>query len=84
MKQVEITAGMDLEQILQQLKQEEVVLMRHGHAVALVSEFDDDELYWHSREQDPQFQASLKKAREQAAQGKTISLEDLKKKLGLA
>jgi hypothetical protein len=83
MKQVELTAGLTLESLLRELNGEKVVLMRDGHAVALLSEFDDDELYWHERERDPAFIASIKEAREQAAQGKTISHDELKKRLGI-
>jgi hypothetical protein len=83
MKKVELTPELDLETLLQQLNGEEVVLMRQGHAVALLSEFDDDELYWHQREHDPAFIASIGEAREQVAQGKTITQEELKKRLGL-
>jgi hypothetical protein len=48
-----------------------------------VSDRCDDELFWAERERDPAFIASLKKAREQVAQGKTISHEELKKRLGI-
>jgi len=48
-----------------------------------LSTMDDDELYWAARERDPAFIASLKKAREQVAQAKTISHEELKKRLGI-
>ena len=83
MKQVEITPGLDLDNVLRQIREGNVVLTRQGHAVALLSEFDDDDLYWYAREHDPSFVASLKKAREQAAKGDTISLEELKKQLGI-
>jgi mRNA-degrading endonuclease RelE of RelBE toxin-antitoxin system len=81
MKQVEITPGLELDTVLQQIKDEDIVLMRQGHAIALLCDFDDDDLYWYGREQDPQFQASLKQAREQAAQGQAVALQDLKKQL---
>ena len=48
-----------------------------------LNEMDDDELYWNERETDPVFIASLARAREQVAQGKTISHEELKKRLGI-
>lgn len=83
MKQIELTPGLELDKVLQQIKDEDIVLTRQGHAVALLSDFDDDELYWYAREQDPEFQASLKKAREQTAQGQYVALEDLKKQLGI-
>ena len=83
MKQVELTPDLKLETLVQQIGGEDIVLMRQGHAVALLSDFDDDELYWTERERDPAFIASLKKAREQVAQGKTISHEELKNRLGI-
>ena len=83
MKQIEVTPGLEWDKVLQQIKDEDIVLTRQGRAVALLSDFDDDDLYWYGREQDPAFQASLQKAREQAAQGQTVALEDLKKQLGI-
>jgi hypothetical protein len=83
MKQIEIIPGLELDQVLKQLTNGDIVLTRGGHAVALLSEFDDDEMYWRSREQDPEFIASLKKGREEVAQGETSSLEDVKKQLGI-
>jgi len=47
------------------------------------SEFDDDELYWYKREHDPAFIASIAEAREHVAQRKTITHEELKKRLGI-
>lgn len=49
----------------------------------LVSDFDDDDLYWYEREKDPEFIASIAQAREEVAQGKTVTHEELKKELGL-
>lgn len=83
MKQIEVTPGLELDKVLQQTKDEDIVLTRKGHAVALLTGFDDDDLYWYAREQDPEFQASLKMAREQAAQGQAVPLQDLKKQLGI-
>ncbi len=83
MKQVELTSDLKLDTLVQQMNGEEVVLTRQGHAVALLSEFDDDELYWYQREHDPEFIASIAAAREEVAQGKTISHDELKKQLGI-
>ena len=83
MKQIEVTPGLALHKVLQQIKDEDIVLTCQGHAVALLSEFDDDDLYWYAREQDPEFQASLKVAREQVAQGQALALQDLKNQLGI-
>ena len=83
MKQVELTPDLRLDTIVQQMNGEDVVLTRQGHAVALLSEFDDDELYWYKREHDPAFIASIAEARKQRAEGKTITHEELKKRLGI-
>src|SRR2546428_7423049 len=63
MKLIELTPDLALEQVIQQAKHEDIVLTRQGHAVALVSEIDDDELYWRTRERDGEFLASLARAR---------------------
>jgi len=85
MKRIEVTPALSLEALLQLLKDEDddVVLTRAGQAVALLSDFDDDEEYWQARENDPEFIASIARARESIAQGKGIPLEDVKKELGI-
>ncbi len=70
-------------EIMQAAEGEDVVLIRDGHAVALVVPFDDDDLEWYAQERDPAFLASLARAREQVQQGKTRSHEDLKRELGI-
>ena len=69
--------------IVRATQREDVVLMRDGHAVALVAPFDDDDLQWYAQERDPSFLASMARAREQVRQGLTRSHEELKKELGL-
>ena len=83
MKQIEISPGMALEQILKEAKAEDVVLTCQGHAIALLSDFDDEDLEWYQRERDPKFLASLAKARTQVKQGKTVRHEDLQRQLGI-
>ena len=83
MKQIEVAPSLKWEEVLQQIKSEDIVLTCDGHAVALLREFDDDDLYWYAREHDPKFLASIARAREQVAQGKTISHEELKRELGI-
>lgn len=82
MKQIELTPEVALEHLLQQAKQEDIVVMRQGHAVALISELDDEELYWYARERDPAFLASLSRARTQIQEGQAVSHEELKHQLG--
>jgi len=38
------------EEMMRQAEQEEVLVMRDGHAVALLMPFDDDDLEWYARE----------------------------------
>ena len=63
--------------------EEDVVLLRDGHPVVLMTAFDEDDLAWYARERDPAFLESVAKARHQVEQGKTVSHEDLKRDLGL-
>jgi hypothetical protein len=83
MTKIEITPTMAWQKVLQQSKKGDVVLTRGGHAVALVRQFDDEELYWYMRQHDPEFIASIARARKRAAKGQTISHEELKKRLGI-
>jgi hypothetical protein len=82
-KQIELTDLVGWDDLLRQVGQDDIVLTRRGQAVALLSELDEEELYWYRRENDPAFVASLKRARDQAKRGKTISHSELKRKLGL-
>lgn len=69
--------------IVRQAEQEDVILVRDGHAVALVTPFDDDDLEWYAREHDPAFLASIARARQQVAEQGTMSHQDLKRGLGI-
>ena len=71
------------EDLMRQAEKEEVVLMRNGHAVAIVMPFDDDDVDWYAREHDPAFLESIATARQQVAQGKSRSHGELKKELGI-
>jgi hypothetical protein len=83
MKTVAWTGATPWEQLMKEAENEDVVVMRDGHAVALVMPFDDDDLDWYSREHDPAFLASLGKPRQQIANGHSRSHQDLKKELSL-
>lgn len=83
MKQIELRTGLALEEVLAQAREETVVLMRGGHAVAMVSEIDDDELYWLARERDPAFLESIERGREQAKARNSIHHEELRRRIGL-
>lgn len=71
------------EELMRQAEKEEIVLVRDGHARALIVPFHDDDVEWLARERDPVFVASIERAREEAGAGNTISHADLKKRLGI-
>ncbi len=64
-------------------EQEDILLLRDGHPVALVIPFDEEDLQWYARERDPVFLASIAEAREQVKQGRTVLHGDLKRELGV-
>ncbi len=82
-KTVTWTENASWDEVLRQAGEEDVVVLRDGHPVVLMTPFDDDDLAWYARERDPAFLESIAKARRQVDQGKTISHEDLKRDLGL-
>jgi hypothetical protein len=84
MKTVVWTQNASWDEVLQQAGEEEVLVVRDGHAVVLMTPFSDDDLAWYARERDPSFLESLAKARRQVEQGETVSHETLKAQLGLS
>ena len=83
MKTLTWTDPTSAEELLRQAQEEEVVVLRHGHPVALLTPLDDDELAWYLRERDSAFIESIAAARASIAAGEGTSHEDLKRKLGL-
>jgi hypothetical protein len=83
MKTVTWTDNTSWEEAIQEAEREEVLVMRGGHAVALVVPFDDDDLQWYGQERDPHFIASLAEARGQVREGRTVAHNDLRRELGL-
>jgi PHD/YefM family antitoxin component YafN of YafNO toxin-antitoxin module len=83
-KTVTWTENASWDDVLRQAGEEDVIVLRDGHPVVLMTPFDDDDLAWYARERDPAFLESLAKARQQVEQGKTVSHEDLKRDLGLS
>ena len=71
------------EELVQSAEHDDVVLMRDGHAVALVTSFDDDDLEWYAAERDPAFLDSIARARQQVQQGHTRTHQQLKQELGI-
>ena len=83
MKTVTWTDNTAWEEAIRQAEQGDVLVVRGGHAVALLMPFDDDDLEWYGRERDPEFLASLAQARRQVQEGRTIGHDALKSELGL-
>ena len=83
MKTIAWTKQTKWEELMRQVEQEDVLVLRDGHAVALLMPFNDDDLEWYTRERDPTFLASIAKARQQVVKGKTVSHADLKKELDI-
>lgn len=83
MKTIELNHPAAGEQAIREGRNEEVVVMENGHPIALVIPFDDEDLEWYGRERDPAFIASIARAREQAKRGETLSVDEVKARLGL-
>ena len=84
MKKVELTQSTTASDLIgQNGQEEEVLVMRDGHPVALIVPFDDDDLEWYAQEHDPEFLESLEQGRKDIAEGRGITHEELKKQLGI-
>ena len=83
MKTVTWTDNASWDDVLRQAGEEDVIVLRDGHPVVLMTPFDADDLAWYTRERDPAFLESLAKARQQVEDGKTVTHEDLKRDLGI-
>ena len=83
MKTLKWTDPSSADAALQQAQNEEVIVVRDGHPVALVTPMDDEELSWYLRERDPAFIESIARARADVAAGKSTSHDNLKREFGL-
>ena len=83
MKTFALTDASRMSDLLCEGCDEEVLILRDGHAVALLVPFDDNDAEWYARECDPAFLESIARARRQVAAGDTVSHEDLKRELGV-
>lgn len=77
MRTIEFTDAAALQIALSGTAGEDVVILRDRKPVALITPFDDDDLSWYAAEHDPEFIASIARARAQVAAGETISHEQL-------
>jgi PHD/YefM family antitoxin component YafN of YafNO toxin-antitoxin module len=82
-KTVTWTDNASWDEVLRQAGEEDVIVLRDGHPVVLMTPFDDDDLAWYAREHDPAFLASLARSRQQVERGDTVSHDELKKELGV-
>lgn len=83
MKTVQWTDPNSAEQVLQQAREENVLVVRNGQPIAVVMPLEDDDAEWLEQEMDPEFIRSIAQAREDAKAGRLISLAEAKKQLGL-
>jgi hypothetical protein len=81
MKTVAWTEHTSWDEVRRAGEHEAVLMMRDGHAVALIVPYDD--LSWHARERDPEFLASNAQARAQVGEGRTMTHEEIKREFGL-
>ena len=59
MKTVTWTENASWDDVLRQAGEEDVLVLRDGHPVVLMTPFDEDDLAWYARERDPAFLESL-------------------------
>ena len=83
MKTVNWTPNASWDDVLKQAGQEDVLVLRDGHPFILMTPFDDEDLAWYTRENDPAFLASLTRARDQVERAECVSHEDPKRELGI-
>jgi hypothetical protein len=81
-KTVTWTENASMDEVVREAGEEDVLVLRDGHSLVLITPFDDDDLAWYAREHDPAFLASLAEARRQVEQRNTVGHSDLKKELG--
>lgn len=77
MKTIVASKELTSEDLIDQVQNDQVVLLRGGKPAAVVMSLDDDDLEWLARELDPEFIASIARAREDVRLGKGVSHEDV-------
>ncbi len=82
MKTVVWTEGASWDELLRQAGQEDVLVLRDGHPMVLMTPFGDDDLEWYTREHDPGFRATVAEAHRQVEDGRTAGRETLENQSG--
>ena len=82
MKTISVSETTAVAELIAAADEDDVVLLREGKPVALLSAFDADDLEWYAREHDPAFLESIARARQQISAGKGVSHEELKRQMG--
>lgn len=77
MKTLVATKELTSEDLIDQVQNDQVVLLRGGKPAAVVMSLDGDDLEWLKRELDPEFIASIARAREDVRQGKGVGHDDV-------
>lgn len=83
MKSLDVSGSPSLDSALQSDDPGPILLTRDGRPVALVTPLDEDELEEIALENDPEFLASIARARAQVASGDFVEHDALMRELGL-
>ena len=83
MKTLTATKELSSIELIDQVQNDHIVLTRGGKPMAVVMPLDDDDLEWLERELNPEFIASIARAREQVRQGKGVSHDEVVTMFGL-
>ena len=83
MKTLNWTDPPSAENVLKQAQDENVLVVRDGQPVAIVTPLSDDDAEWLKQEMDPAFIRSIAEGRKDYKEGRFITHEDLKKQLGI-
>ncbi len=63
MRAVSVTDRSSARELLPKGDEQEVLVLRNGRAVALVTPFDDEDAEWYARERDPDFIKSIQRSK---------------------
>lgn len=84
MKLIDITNGApSLDDLEQSAQEEEILLVRNGHVILRIGAFDDEDWEDWQAAYSPEAIEAGRRLRAEVAEGKVVSLDELKAKLGL-